>query len=223
MLQAAERIEKLTEKTSEKQLAISAPNFRTAAFQIVGIAPYVQNKFSEKAKQQMHETQAGGSTSKKGKKRDPKDFDKCFEQCMYQMKNGDRGIPATAFRNACISACRVCGFKMTHAKLSIFIEADGFDKHDSTPLVKITKGEPKYTEMAVRNDSGVCDLRVRAMWEPGWSAVVRVRFDADQFTTEDVANLMHRVGLQVGIGEGRPDSRDSSGLGWGMFTLADKK
>jgi len=27
------------------------------------------------------------------------------------------------------------------------------------------------------------------------------------------------VGLQVGIGEGRPDSRDSAGLGWGTFKL----
>jgi len=25
--------------------------------------------------------------------------------------------------------------------------------------------------------------------------------------------------LQVGIGEGRPDSRDSAGLGWGTFKL----
>ena len=35
----------------------------------------------------------------------------------------------------------------------------------------------------------------------------------------DVTNLMQRVGMQVGIGEGRPDSRDSAGLGWGTFRL----
>jgi len=48
---------------------------------------------------------------------------------------------------------------------------------------------------------------------------VVVNFDADQFTVQDVTNLMQRVGMQVGIGEGRPDSRDSAGLGWGTFCL----
>jgi hypothetical protein len=43
----------------------------------------------------------------------------------------------------------------------------------------------------------------------------------DQFTPEDVANLMARVGMQVGIGEGRPDSKNSAGMGWGLFKIAD--
>jgi len=25
--------------------------------------------------------------------------------------------------------------------------------------------------------------------------------------------------VQVGVGEGRPDSRDSNGLGWGLFEI----
>jgi hypothetical protein len=32
-------------------------------------------------------------------------------------------------------------------------------------------------------------------------------------------NLMLRAGQQVGIGEGRPDSPNSNGLGWGRFAL----
>jgi hypothetical protein len=56
------------------------------------------------------------------------------------------------------------------------------------------------------------------MWEE-WSAKPRIRFDAEMFTASDVANLMKRVGMQVGIGEGRPDSRESAGLGWGTFTV----
>jgi hypothetical protein len=50
-----------------------------------------------------------------------------------------------------------------------------------------------------------------------WQAKVRVRFDADLFTPADVANLMLRAGLQVGIGEGRADSPNSCGMGWGHF------
>jgi hypothetical protein len=59
------------------------------------------------------------------------------------------------------------------------------------------------------------------MWEPGWEATVRIRFDADLFTITDVANLLRRAGLQVGVGEGRPDSKKSAGMGWGIFDISE--
>ena len=37
--------------------------------------------------------------------------------------------------------------------------------------------------------------------------------------TQDVTNLLMRVGQQVGIGEGRPDSKNSAGMGWGTFNV----
>ncbi len=86
---------------------------------------------------------------------------------------------------------------MSRAKLALFVLADGIDADDGTPLVRITKGEPRYAEHFVRNESGVCDLRPRPLWEAGWEASVRVRFDADQFTLLDVANLLSRAGIQV--------------------------
>lgn len=208
--------------TKSAALTIAAPRFKTAEFRIVGAAPYVQNKFSAKALEQMRQTQEAGSTAKKGKKREAKDFNAAYEAAKHKSVDGWCGIPAPAFRNAMVSACRMCGFQMTKAKLSVFVEADGFDVDDGTPLVKITKGEPIYHEASVRVGMGTTDIRPRPMWREGWEAVVRVRFDEDQFTLQDVANLMMRAGLQVGVGEGRPDSRSSCGMGWGMFTLADE-
>lgn len=203
-----------------EQLTIAPPKFQTAEFLVIGTSPYVQNKFSAKAREKMRQAQEAGSTARKGTKREPKDFQAAYEAATHRLPGGGHGIPAPAFRNACIDACRMAGFQMTRAKMSIFCEADGFDADDGTPLVKITKGEPTYLESTVRNESGVCDVRPRPLWHPGWEAVVRLRFDADQFTIQDVANLLLRAGLQVGIGEGRPFSKNSAGLGWGLFTLA---
>lgn len=208
---------------TDKHVAISAPNIVTVDFRIIGTAPYVQNKFSAKARQQMKEKQEAGSKAKKGTAREPKNFQECYEAAMHKTPEGWFGIPAPAFRNAMVSACRMVGFKMTHAKLSVFVEADGFDADDATPLVKITKGKPAYFESAVRNESGVCDIRARPKFVEGWEAVVRVKYDADQFSLTDISNLMMRAGMQVGIGEGRPDSKSSTGMGWGTFVLGDKK
>lgn len=206
---------------SRQVLTIKAPRFATAKFRIVGTAPYVQARFSEKARQKLMADMAAGSQAKSRKTREPRDYDADARAAMHISTEGWPGIPAAAFRNAMISACRTVGFKMTLAKLSVFTHADGFDLVDGTPLVRI-QGEWERLDMHVRNATGVIDIRCRPMWR-NWHADVRIRFDEDQFSSADVANLMMRVGMQVGVGEGRPDSRDSTGLGYGTFDIESQE
>jgi len=201
---------------------IKPPKFQIGVFQIQGTAPLVINKFPQKALEEMESKQRAGSQAKKGRQREGKDFESLYEGARHRSREGWDGIPASAFRNAMISACRLVGFKMTLAKLSIFVEADGFDRDEGTPLIKITKGEPKPVKMAVRNATGVVDIRIRPQWIE-WAATVRIRFDADQFSLTDVTNLLDRVGAQVGLCEGRPDSKSSAGMGWGLFQIKESK
>ncbi len=207
---------------TEKTLQINPPSFQTGIFHLRGVSPLVIHKFSQKAIETMKDKQLAGSQARKGKKREPKDFDALYEGAKHISREGWCGIPAAAFRNALISACRLVGFAMTLAKLSLFVEADGFDRDEGTPLVRITHGEPRRSEMAVRLATGVADISVRPMWEE-WEAALRVRWDADQFSLQDVSNLLMRVGMQVGLCEGRPDSKKSAGMGWGMFELEERK
>jgi len=207
----------MVKATEARSVVIEAPKFEMADITIVGTAPYVQNKFSQKARDIMKAKQESGSRGKKGAAREGKDFQATYEAAKHVSREGWCGIPAPSFRNAMISACRIVGFKMTLAKLSVFVEADGFDADDGTPLVQI-KGEPRVHEALVRNQTGVADVRWRPMWEQ-WEATVRVRWDATQFSAQDVVNLLARAGSQVGIGEGRPDSKSSNGMGWGMFEV----
>lgn len=217
------------------QVQIKAPNLQTVVFRIIGTAPLVQAKFSAKAA--LMEKQAAGSQAKSKKVREAKDFDAVCDAAVHYSREGWVGIPAGAFRAAMISACRLVGFKMTLAKLSVFIEADGFDRDEGTPLVKLLPqidqkdrasgykvhpvGGYRRVDHHVRNATGVVDIRSRPMWDQ-WQADVKVRFDADQFSTADVTNLLSRVGEQVGLCEGRPDSKSSAGMGWGTFRLAQE-
>lgn len=212
------------ESESRKQtpITVKAPNIQTIVLHIMGTAPYVQHKFSQKSVEQIRATQEAGTTAKSKKARQPKDFEENCRNATYFSRQGWIGMPATAFRKAMISACRLVGFKMTMAKLAVFTKADGFDKFDGTPLVRIY-GKHRTDVRPARNDNGSVDLRARPMWdEGGWVARVQIRFDADTFTPTDITNLMMRVGMQVGIGEGRNDSKDSAGIGWGDFDLIDE-
>lgn len=208
---------KKSAEVQEQSLQIKAPNLVITTFQIVGTAPYVQHRFSAKAMNQIIATQMAGSQAKGKKVREPKDFDEVYKNAMHVSREGWAGIPAGAFRNGMISACRTVGYKMTHAKLAAFVLADGFDEVDGTPLVRLY-GQPHRHTGYARNDNGSVDIRVRPMWDE-WHAFVRVRHDSDMFSAADITNLMVRVGMQVGIGEGRPDSKNSAGMGWGTFDL----
>jgi len=202
-----------------KVVVISKPRFGYALIAIRGTAPYVQHKFSQKARAMIEARQRQGSRARTRKERAARDFEEDFHNAMHRTKAGKPGIPASAFRKALISACRLVSFTMTRAKLGLFIYPVAEFDEDGTPLVLISGEMFDPVAEPVRNETGVVDLRVRPKWKPGWRAVVPVRWDLDMFGPEDVLNLMSRAGEQVSIGEGRPDSPKSDGMGWGTFEV----
>ncbi len=219
MAKAKKKTEKETAETKAPKIAITPPNMQRLTFRVRGIAPYVQNKMSAKTAQELEDRQKEGQKKTK-KKKGPKDFKATYEAAKHISHEGWLGVPAPAFRSACIDACRLVGFEMTKAKCSIFIEPDGLDSEDNTPLVRITKGKPEIHKAIVRIKE-TTDVRWRPMWKK-WELLLRIKFDGDQFSAQDVANLVERAGQQIGIGEGRPYSKKSPGMGWGMFTIAEQ-
>jgi len=201
-------------------IQITAPNIQAIKLRIVGTSPYMQARLSAKAQGIL--TTKFKTEEQAVKKRAPRkarNFQEDFEGAKHLSTDGWIGIPSSGLRNAMISACRLVGFEMTRAKLAIFVAAEGADRLDGLPLFRIY-GEPEISEMAVRNATGVIDIRVRPLWQPGWYAEPTISFDADIFRETDIVNLLARAGRQVGLGEGRSDSRKSTGLGFGFFEIA---
>ena len=203
-------------KVVHETITITPPNFQTIALKLRGTAPLCINRFSEKAKAEIAAKHRAGSTGKKNTQKESKDFEALYNAARYISEEGWDGIHAGAFRNAAISACRTVGYTMTRAKLALYIVHDGLDAQDGTMLVRI-HGAPMMWTTPVRNKTSI-DLRPRPLYRD-WGALLRVRFDADMFTASDVTNLFVRVGMQVGIGEGRPDSKMSAGIGLGTFEI----
>lgn len=206
--------------TAEKQqtVSIKPPNFGIATFHVKGVAPLVIHRFSAKTKAQMKDKMETGKAAGSRKNREAKATDDLYEEARYKSADGWDGFNASSVRAAMISACRLVGFKMTLAKLSVFVEADGVDATEpQIPLIRII-GKPTKQEDMARVETGQPYVTVRAAYHD-WKAKIRIRYDADQFTLQDVTNLISRVGMQVGIGEGRPDSKNSAGMGWGLFVI----
>ncbi len=204
----------------DTEIIILPPNFQVLSQKIEGTAPYVCNAFSLKTEMMLMEKHREGGKAKSKKERKPRNFEAEYKAAFHVSEEGWYGIPAAAFRCAMIDVCRVAGFVMARAKLAIFIIPDGYDKTNSgTPLVRIY-GRPVMCKAAVKLATGVVDIRVRPMWKK-WHATPKIRFDADLFGPSDVANLLWRAGEQNGIGEGRPNSKDGFGVGWGTLVISD--
>lgn len=202
-------------------MTITPPKMMRAVFTIAGISPLMIAKFSHKALQTIKAKHEAGSQAKSKKVREARDFNADVEAARHVSIDGWDGIHAAAFRNGMIDACRLTDLKMTQARLSIFCVEDGYDKDDGVPLVRIhSKGGYESSIMPVRNASGTLDLRARPMWKD-WTMDVTLEYDADLMSLQDIGNLMSRVGLQVGIGEGRPYSSKGNGLGFGRFQILE--
>lgn len=206
---------------TQRNVTIKAPDFRTALFEIKGTAPLVIHRFSAKTKLQMKTKMEQGKSASSRKTREAKDTDDLFQESRYVSPKGWDGFHAGSIRNAMISACRLVGFKMTLAKMSVFVVEDGRDAEEpQIPLIRIY-GKPIKQEDMARVETGQPYVTVRAAYHE-WNAKICIKFDADQFTVEDISNLLARVGVQVGIGEGRPDSKNSAGMGWGTFEITNE-
>jgi len=203
----------------QQTVIIKKPDFGLATFKIVGTAPLVIHRFSHKTKEQMLQKMETGKAASSRKDRSAKDSDESFNAARYVSAEGWDGFHAGAIRSALVSACRLVGFKMTLAKMSLFVIEDGWDALEpQIPLVRILKAKPQRQDDMARVETGAPYVTVRAAYH-GWAANVKIRWDNDQFTVSDVSNLIARVGVQVGLGEGRPDSKNSCGMGWGTFEV----
>jgi hypothetical protein len=219
VLEKTAKVEAPIDSGKKVTLAIAPPNFQSAKVKLIGKTPLVMNRMSSMSRQNMIAKQESGSRANKGAKRDPKDFDRVFKGAMHIASEGWHGFPASALRAGMISACRLVGFKMTIAKLSVFVDpADGIDAEDGQPLIRIIGNEPVRRDLPVKLADGSTDILPRPFYLD-WSAEPTITWDADQFSAADVVNLLSRVGLQCGIGAGRPDSKNSTGMGWGTFRV----
>jgi hypothetical protein len=200
-------------------VSITPPSWRYASINVRSTAPFVYNKFSAKAKLAMRLKQEGGQQASNKRTRKPKNFEEAWKESCHIARDGQwYGFPCSGLRAALIDSCRLTGAKMTMAKMTLFVLADGYSD-DGEALVRFTTGTPRGVEHTV-SFQNTTDIACRGMIDE-WTATIRIKWDSDQFSAVDVVNLLARAGGQNGIGAGRANSKTSTGQGWGSFEVAD--
>lgn len=185
---------------------IVPPTTKVLVFRIVGDAPLVCNRWSEKAKKQMQDKQGGKSRGP----REAKKPDEVFEAARHRLSDGSDGIPALALKKCAVAGARhIQGVTMTESRGTFFVMADD----PATGLIRLIADEPTMRTDMVRNETGVADIRYRPEYFP-WAADVRVLWDSKALTPEMLLSLFSSGGFHCGIGEWRPEK---SGNTFGQF------
>ena len=186
------------------QVVIDQIAAETLSVPIVGTAPLIVHKFSEKAKRQMLDNMQGRKTPKVAK--DPQAE---YEAAFYRLKDGGYGFPAIAFKAATVSASRFYGKSVTMTSLRQFVFVNGEPSEDGQQMVRID-GEPIMREDVVRVGMGGTDLRYRPQFTE-WSTVLQVTYVTSALTRDSLLSLIDAGGLGVGVGEWRPEKKGDFG------------
>lgn len=195
----------------EQVVEIKPLNIQHVEVEIVGETELITHRWSQKAKEMMLGKQMG-----KAQTRAKKDPEQDYQDSMYRFDDGGYGFPAAGFKAAIVGACRMFdGLPMTKAKIAIRVT--GETNQYGEDLIRI-HAEPHKREDMVRLESGVADIRFRAGFWP-WSGKLRVTFNADIISLEQLYNLIDAAGFG-GVGEWRPSAPKSSTGSYGCFRVA---
>lgn len=194
---------------------ITLPRFRSVEIEvpILGTAPYISNQWSQKAKQAMADKQQGKARVKKP----PKDPEADFQASIYRLADGRPGIPSAAFKAACVNGARYFdGLTQVFLKELITVLGEG-----PMFLVPIIGPDPEMVEHTVRNETGVADLRYRAMFHD-WRVRLTIQYIPQIISPDSILALLD-AGGRGGVGEWRPSAPKSKTGQYGTFRVEDEE
>lgn len=182
---------------------------------IIGDSPLICHAWSKKARQQMLAKQMKKATAGKVAKDPWADFCETLYWLDEQpeapteedIENGRFGFPAIAFKAAAITAVTTMGGLTKVMARQCF--------HVLGEYVELLGPPPAMREDMARVGMGTADIRHRAEFDP-WGAILRIQFNKNVLSAEQIISLIEAGGFGVGVGDWRPE-RDGV---YGRFHVA---
>jgi hypothetical protein len=201
--------------TSSKSGIVTIPGVKTEMLMtlIIGTAPMICHKFSEKLRKQILDKHMGEASAG----REKKDPQANFEAARYRLPDGSDGVPAGGVKAAIVDGFgKDAGVFVSKAKGAIRVTPDDIESN----LVRIiTPNVPRLREDVVRNESGVVDIRHRPEYWP-WAMKITVEYLPQIASQKQVLQAIAKSGFTVGLCEWRPSSKQSKSGSYGTWRLA---
>lgn len=193
-----------------KSIVIQQPRRLVVALEVTGTAPLIQNKFSQKAIEEMLRKHMGLSVQREKKK--PREV---IDMATIRNIDDRVCIPPTAFKKAMLTASAgLKTLKKTQLRTQLFILGQ------SIPITYTGERIPRMDIVRTSGMTRTPDVRFRPMFD-GWKARIRIEFD-DVLSVQTVVDLLGRAG-SVGVGEWRPEKDGTFGTFQVTRNITDAK
>lgn len=175
----------------------------------VGGEALIQNCFNQKAVEEMLRKHMGLSVERA--KKVPAD---CIERAIVRNMDGAVCIPASAFKQAMVSAAsQIKGLKKTVLNVAIFV-------YGGSVPIEYSRMTPRMDMVRTSGQGRTPDVRFRPMFED-WKARLIVEF-SDLLPVQTVIDLLNRGG-KVGVQEWRPEKKGTFGQFSVLRSITDPK
>ena len=197
---------KLAEVETKKTVRVDITPIKIATMQlnIVGETPLLQEKMSDRIREQLKNIVTG-----KGKEKNKnRVLEEEVKEKIHRNAKGEVCFPTSGFKKAMVEAAPYLdGLDKKKAKGSFFILGE---------LAPI-KYKKQVTNKAVGRDSGI-NRAPREIWRPefqDWSTTLTIRYNEQQITPAQIVELAKLAGFHIGVGSWTPQHSGQ----FGMFTV----
>lgn len=187
---------------------------------IRGLSPYVPHRFGVSAQVQIEDIYREGS--RRGTRKNRPEFtpEQEAEAGVYRLPGGGYGIPALAFRRAIVDAAPLRGYVKKRLAGAVDVIGEELDEETKMPLVRLESPREPVTFASRVVVMGRAALRYRKCFTE-WGATFRVQVDPEVLDKKGLVELLEAAGNNIGVGDGRPGSPNSPGVGWGRFAVVE--
>lgn len=182
---------------------------------IKGTTPLLTNRMGDDQIQAMENKKQGVVTKATRSKKDP---DRLFNDSQYKnsshnnYKTGVHLMVSIAAKKAMVNAARSIQDKklpMTFLRGAFYVVGPFFEI--------ITPNEPQMYSHLGLTKTKTLDQRYMAMYDP-WKSNLKIRFDPDLLTDQQILLLLRKAGRHVGIGALRIETE--GGKDFGLFDIS---
>ena len=198
-------VAKKVAKQKKQVIPITPIQIATSTLKIKGTTSMLQEKMSEKIREQLKNLVTG-----KGKEKNKtRDLMEEVKDKVHRTPNGKVGFPSSGFKKAMVEvAPYIDGLDKKKVRGSFFVMED---------LVPISF-KKQVVNKAVGRDSGI-NRAPREIWRPefnDWSCDLKIKYNSVQITLPQIVELAKLAGFHIGVGSWTPQH----GGNHGMFTVA---
>jgi len=190
---------KNTKTNKEEKVILKSIEKKELEAIIVGDSELIQHRKSEKLQEYL-ETKQQKKSSAGQKPRNPEEE---WEDCLYKLENGKYGHPSIAFKKAMVAAANDIDMEMKKTKRWFHIK-------DEYVVLKNPTGYKKRKDNVVIPTGKKANIAYRIGW-PDWWCILKIIFNANKISPEQIFTLLNAAGFGVGIGCHRPEKDGTFG------------